>query len=158
MSASGAIKRLMPLMDRVLVEKLSPAQKTTGGVLLPEQASSKTVEGNVLAVGPGKLSSDGTRLPMSTPVPWHWALPLFSARLCVASCNISAFTTLPHSFFTSYLARSHFLSCALYASRCLNPLTNVLMYFFYLPALILDGVQAFRRVIACFCLNLVGKK
>jgi co-chaperonin GroES (HSP10) len=67
--AGNGIKKLAPLLDRVLVEKLSPAQKTTGGVLLPEQASSKTVEGNVLAVGPGRLSSDGSRLPMSAPLP-----------------------------------------------------------------------------------------
>ena len=40
-SAGGAMaaKRLVPLLDRVLVEKLAPPTKTTGGVLLPETAS-----------------------------------------------------------------------------------------------------------------------
>lgn len=45
-------KRLIPLLDRVLVEKLQPATKTAGGILLPETAVSKVrkYEGKIVAV------------------------------------------------------------------------------------------------------------
>ncbi|KAK9839659.1 hypothetical protein WJX81_004199 [Elliptochloris bilobata] len=57
-------KRLIPLLDRVLVEKLAPPTKTVGGVLLPETAS-KMSEGRVVAVGPGRRSLNGDVIPVS---------------------------------------------------------------------------------------------
>eukprot|EP00850_Spirogloea_muscicola_P025433 SM003072S11775 [mRNA] locus=s3072:979:1528:+ [translate_table: standard] len=58
MAAVG--RRLKPLLDRVLVEKIVPASKSVGGVLLPESAtSSKLNAGRVIATGPGGRSRDG---------------------------------------------------------------------------------------------------
>ncbi|GDY13939.1 10 kDa chaperonin 1 [Planctomycetota bacterium] len=52
---------LKPLDDRIVVIRLEPETKTTGGILLPENAKEKPTQGKVLAVGPGKLLDDGTR-------------------------------------------------------------------------------------------------
>eukprot|EP01024_Parvocaulis_polyphysoides_P075396 TRINITY_DN9741_c0_g1_i1.p4 TRINITY_DN9741_c0_g1~~TRINITY_DN9741_c0_g1_i1.p4 ORF type:complete len:117 (+),score=21.00 TRINITY_DN9741_c0_g1_i1:54-353(+) len=58
-------RRLLPLFDRVLVEKILPAQKTAGGVLLPESATPKLKEATVVAVGPGARKENGEFMPMS---------------------------------------------------------------------------------------------
>ncbi|BDA43854.1 probable 10 kDa heat shock protein, mitochondrial [Coccomyxa sp. Obi] len=59
-------KRLIPLLDRVLVEKLQPATKTAGGILLPETAVSKMSEGKVIATGPGRRNlQNGETIPVS---------------------------------------------------------------------------------------------
>ncbi|KAK9915774.1 hypothetical protein WJX75_003992 [Coccomyxa subellipsoidea] len=59
-------KRLIPLLDRVLVEKLQPATKTLGGILLPETAVSKMSEGKVIATGPGRRNlQNGETIPVS---------------------------------------------------------------------------------------------
>jgi chaperonin GroES len=62
MAAKTATKlSLKPLDDRIVVTRLEPETKTTGGILLPENAKEKPTQGKVLAVGPGKLLDDGTR-------------------------------------------------------------------------------------------------
>ncbi|WZN64668.1 10 kDa chaperonin [Chloropicon roscoffensis] len=62
---SGGLKRLVPLMDRVLVSRVEPLKKTVGGVILPDSAVSKVNEGTVVAVGPGARTSEGNIIPMS---------------------------------------------------------------------------------------------
>ncbi|CAO2831587.1 unnamed protein product [Amaranthus hypochondriacus] len=57
-------KRLLPLLNRVLVEKIVPPTKTTAGILLPE-SSSKLNSGRVLAVGPGLRNEEGNHVPVS---------------------------------------------------------------------------------------------
>ncbi|XP_057549358.1 10 kDa chaperonin, mitochondrial-like [Amaranthus tricolor] len=57
-------KRLLPLLNRVLVEKIVPPTKTTAGILLPEH-SSKLNSGRVLAVGPGLRNEEGNHVPVS---------------------------------------------------------------------------------------------
>ena len=52
---------IKPLDDRIVVTRLDAESKTTGGILLPENAKEKPTQGKVLAVGPGKLLDDGTR-------------------------------------------------------------------------------------------------
>merc|ERR1719506_386663 len=59
-----AFRRLIPLLDRVLVEKVAPAAKTTGGILLPESAS-KVNSAKVLAVGAGGRDNNGNLVPVS---------------------------------------------------------------------------------------------
>eukprot|EP00967_Tisochrysis_lutea_P008665 scaffold10339_cov29-Tisochrysis_lutea.AAC.1 len=59
-----AARRLVPLLDRVLVQRLEPPTKSIGGVLLPESSQSKLNEGVVVAVGPGRRDKDGALLPM----------------------------------------------------------------------------------------------
>ena len=56
---------LRPLGNRVLVEPLKEEETSKGGIVLPDTAKKKPQEGKVLAVGPGKVSDDGKRIPMS---------------------------------------------------------------------------------------------
>jgi chaperonin GroES len=55
--------KLQPLADRVLVKPVEKEEKTKSGIYLPDTAKEKPQEGKVLAVGPGKMSDDGKRIP-----------------------------------------------------------------------------------------------
>lgn len=56
--------KVRPLNDRVLVKRLDAEQKTAGGIIIPDTAKEKPQEGEVLAVGSGRLNDDGTRTPL----------------------------------------------------------------------------------------------
>jgi chaperonin GroES len=60
--------RLQPLGDRVVVKPLPKEEVTKGGIVLPDTAKEKPQEGKVLAVGPGKMTDDGKRIPMDIKV------------------------------------------------------------------------------------------
>jgi chaperonin GroES len=60
--------KIQPLGDRVVVKPLEKEEKTKGGIFLPDTAKEKPQEGKVLAVGPGKMSDDGKRLPMDVAI------------------------------------------------------------------------------------------
>ena len=53
-----------PLQDRVLIRRVEPEAKTAGGILIPDTAQEKPMEGEVVAVGPGARSEDGTLHPL----------------------------------------------------------------------------------------------
>lgn len=53
---------LKPLADRVVIKVLSGEEKTQGGIVLPDTAKEKPQEGEVVAVGPGKMLDNGTRV------------------------------------------------------------------------------------------------
>jgi chaperonin GroES len=57
--------RVRPLDDRVVVEALEAAEKTTGGILLPDTAKQKPQRGRVVAVGPGRLRDNGDRAALA---------------------------------------------------------------------------------------------
>lgn len=58
--------KLKPLADHIIVEPMAQEEKTKFGIVLPQTVDKeKSQEGVVIAVGPGKLSNDGKRLPMS---------------------------------------------------------------------------------------------
>jgi chaperonin GroES len=57
-----------PLHDNVLVKRLDTTEEKIGGIIIPDTAKEKPQEGNVLAVGPGKLQDDGTRRPVGVVV------------------------------------------------------------------------------------------
>ncbi len=59
---------IKPLEDRVVVKTIEEEEKTAGGIVLPDTAKEKPQEGEVVAVGPGKLGENGDRLPMSVNV------------------------------------------------------------------------------------------
>lgn len=59
---SAAVKRFVPLMDRVLVQKMKHEAKTASGIFLPDQAKQMINQATVIAVGEGKLLKDGQRL------------------------------------------------------------------------------------------------
>ncbi|KAK3503053.1 chaperonin 10-like protein, partial [Neurospora crassa] len=59
-----SVKSLIPLLDRVLVQRVKAEAKTASGIFLPESSVKDLNEAKVLAVGPGALDKDGKRLPM----------------------------------------------------------------------------------------------
>ncbi|MBX3631667.1 MAG: co-chaperone GroES [Acidovorax sp. SCN 68-22] len=59
---------LRPLADRVIVKRVESETKTASGIYIPDNAAEKPDQGEVLAVGPGKLDEDGERMPMSVKV------------------------------------------------------------------------------------------
>ncbi len=52
---------LRPLNDRVVVKRMEEEQKTAGGIIIPDTAKEKPIQGEVLAVGNGRVMEDGTR-------------------------------------------------------------------------------------------------
>ncbi|MBN1293991.1 MAG: co-chaperone GroES [Candidatus Latescibacteria bacterium] len=54
-----------PLEDRVIVKPLEAEEKTAGGVIIPDNAKQKPQKGEVVAVGPGKVSDKGSSLEMT---------------------------------------------------------------------------------------------
>jgi chaperonin GroES len=60
--------KLQPLGDRVLVKPTEKEEKTKSGIYLPDTAKEKPQEGEILAVGPGKMTDDGKRIPMDLKV------------------------------------------------------------------------------------------
>ena len=56
--------KVKPLNDRVLVKRIEEVQVTKGGILIPDTAKEKPIEGKVIAVGPGKMSDAGSRMAL----------------------------------------------------------------------------------------------
>jgi len=56
--------KVRPLHDRVIVQRLEEEEKTKGGIIIPDTAKEKPVEGKVIAVGAGKIKKDGTKVPL----------------------------------------------------------------------------------------------
>ncbi|RCS57481.1 co-chaperone GroES [Parvibium lacunae] len=59
---------LRPLHDRVIVKRLDNERKTASGIVIPDSATEKPDQGEVLAVGPGKKTEDGKVLPVDLKV------------------------------------------------------------------------------------------
>ena len=60
--------KLQPLADRVVVKPVEKEEVTKGGIVLPDTAKEKPQEGEVIAVGPGRLSEDGKRIAIDVKV------------------------------------------------------------------------------------------
>lgn len=61
--------KIRPLHDRVLLKRFEPAdKKTAGGIIIPDTAKEKPQEGEVIAVGPGKVTDDGKLKAMNVKV------------------------------------------------------------------------------------------
>ena len=60
--------KLEPLADRLVVKPIEREEVTKSGIVLPDTAREKPQEGEVLAVGPGRLSEDGKRIAMDVKV------------------------------------------------------------------------------------------
>ncbi|MDH7500276.1 MAG: co-chaperone GroES [candidate division NC10 bacterium] len=56
--------KIRPLQDRILVRRLEEREVKKGGIIIPDTAKEKPQEGEVIAVGPGKIGEDGKRHPM----------------------------------------------------------------------------------------------
>jgi chaperonin GroES len=56
--------KVKPLNDRVLVKRIEELQVTKGGIVIPDTAKEKPIEGKIEAVGPGKMSEQGQRMTL----------------------------------------------------------------------------------------------
>jgi len=56
--------KFRPLHDRVLIRRVESEEKTTGGIIIPDTAKEKPMEGEVVAAGPGARGDDGKLQPM----------------------------------------------------------------------------------------------
>lgn len=60
--------RLKPLNDRILVKRIDSEERTKGGIIIPDSAKEKPLEGEIVAVGPGKMMDNGQLKAMSVKV------------------------------------------------------------------------------------------
>jgi chaperonin GroES len=55
---------LKPLADRVVVRPIDEAEQMKGGIIIPDTAKEKPMQGEIIEVGPGRIDDDGKRLPL----------------------------------------------------------------------------------------------
>ena len=60
--------KIRPLQDRVVVKRIEEKEAARGGIIIPDTAKEKPQEGEVIAVGNGKVLNSGTRVPMDVKV------------------------------------------------------------------------------------------
>ena len=60
--------KIRPLHDRIVVKRLAEETTTKGGIIIPDTAKEKPIEGEVLAVGKGEVQDDGTVRPLDVKV------------------------------------------------------------------------------------------
>ncbi len=60
--------KIIPLQDRVLVKRVEEEEKTKGGIIIPDTAKEKPIEGVIVAAGKGKLKEDGSVIPLEVKV------------------------------------------------------------------------------------------
>jgi chaperonin GroES len=56
--------KMRPLHDRIIVKRMEGEEKTKGGIIIPDTAKEKPVEGKVVAVGSGKVLENGEKVPL----------------------------------------------------------------------------------------------
>ena len=56
--------KLRPLADRVIVRPIEDQEQKKGGIIIPDTAKEKPVQGEIVAVGPGKLNDEGKKVPL----------------------------------------------------------------------------------------------
>ena len=62
------VAKLQPLADRVVVKPIQKEEVTKGGIYLPDTAKEKPQEGEVIAIGPGRMTEEGKRIPLEVKV------------------------------------------------------------------------------------------
>ncbi|MFH2064039.1 MAG: co-chaperone GroES [Pseudomonadota bacterium] len=60
--------KIKPLQDRILVQRVEEEQTTKGGIIIPDTAKEKPIEGKIMAVGSGRVGDDGKRIPLEVKV------------------------------------------------------------------------------------------
>jgi len=60
--------KIRPLHDRVIVKRLESETRSAGGIVIPDSAAEKPVQGKVVAVGKGKILEDGTVRPLDVKI------------------------------------------------------------------------------------------
>ena len=56
--------KTIPLHDRILIKRMGEEEKTKGGIIIPDAAKEKPMQGKVIAVGKGEVSKDGKLIPL----------------------------------------------------------------------------------------------
>ncbi|MCB1274114.1 MAG: co-chaperone GroES, partial [Leucobacter sp.] len=59
---------IKPLEDRIVIKQVEAEQTTASGLVIPDSAKEKPSEGEVLAVGPGRIDDNGNRVPLDVKV------------------------------------------------------------------------------------------
>ncbi len=60
--------KIKPLEDRVVIKPAPPDEKVQGGIIIPDTAKEKPQKGEIVAIGPGKVSDAGEKIPMTVKV------------------------------------------------------------------------------------------
>jgi chaperonin GroES len=60
--------KVKPLHDRILVKRVEAEEKVKGGIIIPDTAKEKPLEGKIVAVGSGRLDDNGKRIPLEVKV------------------------------------------------------------------------------------------
>ena len=63
-ATKGETMNVQPLADRILVKRLEEGEMKRGGIIIPDTAKEKPQEGEVVAVGPGRVDDNGKRIPL----------------------------------------------------------------------------------------------
>ena len=69
--------KIQPLGDRVLIEPMQEGEVNKGGIIIPDSAKEKPMQGKVVAVGPGKLDDSGKLIPMNVKKGQNVLLPKY---------------------------------------------------------------------------------
>lgn len=67
-NGSRAATKLVPLHDRIVIRPVAQQEVLVSGIVIPDMAKEKPQQGEVVAVGPGRLDDDGKRIPMDLKV------------------------------------------------------------------------------------------
>ena len=60
--------KVKPLNDRIMLKRIESKEKQRGGIIIPDSAKEKPMEGKVIAVGSGRIEKDGKRTPLEVKV------------------------------------------------------------------------------------------
>src|SRR4030043_280177 len=64
MKGVSVLMKIRPLHDRLIVKRLEEEERTKGGIIIPDTAKEKRIEGKVIAVGTGRIKKDGTKMSL----------------------------------------------------------------------------------------------
>ena len=68
MTTTSSKVAIKPLEDRIVVQPLDAEQTTASGLVIPDTAKEKPQEGEVLAIGPGRIDDNGNRVPLDVAI------------------------------------------------------------------------------------------
>ena len=74
---------IIPLGDKIVISPLEEGEQTYGNIIVPDMGKEKPEMGEVLAVGPGRISTDGTLIPNKLKVGQTIMVPKFGAQVVV---------------------------------------------------------------------------
>ncbi|KAI8051917.1 chaperonin GroS [Gilbertella persicaria] len=80
MSTATKLKNFVPLLDRVLVQRVKAQEKTASGIFIPEKAQEALNEGYIVAVGKGALDKEGKHIPLQVNTGDKVILPPFGGN------------------------------------------------------------------------------